>query len=124
MRAHEAILTMIRTAMVLTVVAVLAFGALATSLSAGTYDHHSGVMVDDHALDVGYQASSCASEDVSGDHSVSDGACCVGMCNTILTVAVPIDVPERLLVLASPAFRSLTARPSRVEFIRPPSLTI
>ncbi|MFO6463441.1 hypothetical protein ACK8OR_03530 [Jannaschia sp. KMU-145] len=124
MRALIAILVTIRTTAILAVIAVLAFGSLSASVSAGTYDHHAFVSIDDHSLQGERQAASCPSGDVSGGHGMDDGNCCIGTCTTILTVAAPVDVPERLLVLSGPAFRPLSARSSFVEFVRPPSLSI
>ncbi|MGB3556322.1 MAG: hypothetical protein WBA25_16965 [Jannaschia sp.] len=121
MHLFSGLLTLIRTSMVLAVVTVLAFGALAAPLSAAQVDHHATVSVDDGMSHDGQHGTLCPAGDA---HDAGDGSCCVGTCSTILGVVSLLKMPTRLLSLNEPSFHPMVARPSSHEFIRPPSLAI
>lgn len=124
MHAFAALLTLIRTTMVLVVAGVLAFGALTEPLSAAQPDHQAVMSIDDAPSDDEHQAASCPTGHAPDAHHGGDGTCCVGTCTTILGIAPIAPVPASRISEIEPFHLPILARVSIVEFLRPPSLTV
>lgn len=123
MSAFFSILRLLRTTMVLAVVALLAFGTLIAPM-AGAHDHHASVSVDDGMSHDGHDVASCSAGHISDAHDVGDGSCCVGTCTTILGIAPIAHRPAGRISEIEFFDLPVLARAGTVEFLRPPSLTV
>lgn len=121
-----ALLKLLRCAMVISVAASLAFGALVGPLAAQQlHEHEITMSSDDIAEHEDHKTrAACPSNHSSDMHDSGDDNCCVGTCMTILGIAARVDGPTGRLTQIDPFYLAMAPRDSAVSFIRPPSLTI
>lgn len=123
MSAFTAILTLLRTAMVLSLVTFLAFGTLIVP-AAGAHDHHASTAVDDGKSHDAQDIVLCSAGHPSDANDVDDGTCCAGTCTTILGIAPVAHIHAGRIGEIEPFDLPILARAGTVEFLRPPSPVI
>lgn len=124
MRVFVALSALCRSATVLAVVAIMAFGAFITPASAGHHDHHEMMSVDDVMHGSDDTTELCVICHGSDLHEAGQDSCCVATCATILNVAFMPPKHMGRISEIDPLDHATSGDTHSVEYIRPPSLSI
>jgi hypothetical protein len=122
MQRLSAIVNLIRASLVLALVCLLAFGSLATHAAAGQDAHHTAVALDEREAGHAHTGAACSKDHAEGSHEADGAACCVGTCSIVIDMAALAVTPTMIVRSHATVFQPMAARPSPVDFYRPPSL--